>query len=47
MDMLVERSLPVRKEEPAPSAGNVSVPTESGLGPKMQAPGGPLAGEGK
>ena len=47
MDMVVQRGLPVRAEAPPESAGNVSVPTESGLGPKMQPPGGPLAGEGK
>jgi hypothetical protein len=46
MDLLVQRGLPVRAEAPQ-SAGNVSVPTESGLGPKMQPPGGPLAGEAK
>lgn len=47
MDLLVERGLPARAEAPPQSAGNVSVPTESGLGPKMQPPGGPLSGEGK
>lgn len=41
MDMVVQKGLPVRVEPP--SAPNVSVPTESGLGPKMIAPGGPLA----
>jgi hypothetical protein len=29
------------------AARDVSVPTESGLGPKMLPPGGPLAGESK
>jgi hypothetical protein len=47
MDLLVQRGLPVRAEAPPQSAGNVGVPTESGLGPKMQPPGGPLAGETK
>jgi hypothetical protein len=42
MDLLVERGLPARKEAPA-SASDASVPTESGLGGKMIAPGGPLA----
>ncbi|MGA2195579.1 MAG: hypothetical protein ABSH40_09940 [Bryobacteraceae bacterium] len=46
MDLLVERGLAVRAEAP-PSASNVSEPTEAGLGPKMQPPGGPLAGESK
>jgi hypothetical protein len=47
MDMVVQRGFPVRAEGPPQSADNVSVPTEAGLGPKMQPPGGPLAGEGK
>ena len=47
MDMLVERGLPVRAEVPLRGIDNASVPTEGGLGPKMQPPGGPLAGEGK
>ncbi|MGA3019288.1 MAG: hypothetical protein ABSF62_19355 [Bryobacteraceae bacterium] len=47
MDMVVQRGLPVRAEVPLRGIDNVSVPTESGLGPKMQPPGGPLAGEGK
>ena len=45
MDLVVQKGLPVRAATP-PSAEGVSVPTESGLGPKMQPPGGPL-GEGK
>lgn len=44
MDMVVQKGLPVRAV--APPAGGVSVPTTSGLGPKMLPPGGPL-GEGK
>jgi hypothetical protein len=47
MDLLVHRGLPVRAQAPPQSADNVSVPTESGLGPKMLPPGGPLAGEAK
>jgi len=43
MDLLVERGLAARKEAPQ-SASDASVPTESGLGPKMIAPGGPLGG---
>jgi len=45
MDMVVKKGLPVRASAPPTSEG-VSVPTESGLGMKMQQPGGPL-GEGK
>jgi hypothetical protein len=45
MDLLVKKGLPVRTDAP-PSAEDVSMPTESGLGLKMQQPGGPL-GEGK
>jgi len=43
MDMVVAKGLPVRAAAP-PTADGVSVPTESGLGPKMMAPGGPLGG---
>jgi hypothetical protein len=54
IDILAQRGLPARPAMPAPSG--VTVPTESGLGPKMQQPGGPLnqgsgtsglSGEGK
>jgi hypothetical protein len=45
IDQLVQKGLPVRTQAPAPSAGAVSVPTDSSLGPKMQQPGGPLASE--
>ncbi len=45
MDRVVKKGLPVRAAVP-PSAEGVSLPTESGLGPKMQQPGGPL-GDGK
>jgi hypothetical protein len=40
IDLLAQRGLPARQAMPAPSG--VTVPTESGLGPKMQQPGGPL-----
>jgi hypothetical protein len=45
IDLVVKKGLPVRPATP-PSTEGISVPTESGLGPKMQLPGGPL-GEGK
>jgi hypothetical protein len=45
MDLVVQKGLPVRTAAP-PSGEGVSQPTDSGLGPKMQRPGGPLA-EGK
>jgi hypothetical protein len=45
MDLVVKKGLPFHAAAP-PSAAAVSVPTESGLGPKMLPPGGPL-GEGK
>lgn len=46
MELLAQRNLPYR-QGPAPdsAAAGVSVPTESGLGPKMIPPGGPLAVE--
>jgi hypothetical protein len=48
IDLLAQRGLPSRPQnEPQSAASDVSVPTESGLGPKMQQAGGPLAGEGK
>jgi hypothetical protein len=43
MDMVVAKGLPVRAAAP-PAAEGMSVPTESGLGPKMMFPGGPLGG---
>jgi hypothetical protein len=43
MDMVVAKGLPVRAAAP-PTAEGVSVPTESGLGPKMMLPGGPMGG---
>ena len=45
MDQLVQKGLPVRTPAP-PAVREMSQPTESGLGSKMQQPGGPL-GEGK
>ena len=46
MDLVVKKGLPVRAAAP-PTAEGVSVPTESGLGPKMLPPGGPLGGANK
>lgn len=46
IDLLAQRGLPSRPQAgPQSASAGVSVPTESGLGPKMQQPGGPLAGE--
>jgi hypothetical protein len=45
MDLLAQRGLPVRQNAPQTDSRDVSTPTESGLGPKVQRPGGPLAGE--
>lgn len=46
IDVLAQRGLPARPQTgPQTAAAGVSVPTESGLGPKAQQPGGPLAGE--
>ena len=45
IDMLAKKGLPARQQQP-PDSG-VSVPMESGLGPKMMPPGGPLAGDMK
>lgn len=46
IDLLAQRGVASRPQaEPQSAAAGVSVPTESGLGPKMQRPGGPLAGE--
>ena len=46
IDLLAQRGLPARQQAgPETSAPDVSVPTESGLGPKMIQPGGPLAAE--
>ena len=48
IDLLAQRGLPSRPQKGSQTAAfDVSVPTESGLGPKMQQVGGPLAGEGK
>jgi hypothetical protein len=44
IDRLVQKGLPVRTQNgPQSAASSVSIPTASGLGPKMQRPGGPLA----
>ncbi len=45
IDLLAKKGLPARTEQPA--ASNVTVPMESGLGPKMLPSGGPLAGDMK
>jgi hypothetical protein len=46
IDLLAQRGLASRPQAgPQSASAGVSVPTESGLGPKMQQPGGPLAGE--
>jgi hypothetical protein len=46
IDLLAQRGLPARPGNgPESAASGVSVPTESGLGPKMLPPGGPLAGD--
>jgi len=43
IDLLAQRGLPSRPQAgPQSAAAGVSVPTESGLGPKMMPPGGPL-----
>jgi hypothetical protein len=43
MEMLAKQGLPSRQHAPTPDPA--TVPTESGLGPIMQQPGGPLAPE--
>ena len=43
IDMLAQKGLPSRAQDTQTAGGDVSVPTESGLGPKMLPPGGPLA----
>jgi hypothetical protein len=45
MDLLSQRGLPVRATAPPSAASGVSIPTESGLGPIIHQPGGPLAAE--
>ncbi len=46
IDLLAQRGLPARPQgaQQAPPR-DITLPTESGLGAKMQQPGGPLAGE--
>jgi hypothetical protein len=45
MELLAQRPPAARASGDAAAEGGVSVPTESGLGPKAQRPGGPLAEE--
>lgn len=46
MDLLAQRGLPARQQAgPQSAASGVTVPTESGLGPIVQQPGGPLASQ--
>jgi len=46
IDLLAATHLPARQtQEPQTAAADVSLPTASALGPKMQPPGGPLAGQ--
>jgi len=48
MDLLAQRGVATRPQTDQQNVSrDVSMPTESGLGPKMQRPGGPLAGEMK
>lgn len=44
IDMLAQRGLPSRPENGPQSVSTATVPHESGLGPIMNQPGGPLAG---
>jgi hypothetical protein len=44
IDLLAQRGLTARPESAAQPAGDVTVPTESGLGMKVHRPGGPLGG---
>ncbi|HLI85011.1 MAG TPA: hypothetical protein VKV17_13900 [Bryobacteraceae bacterium] len=45
IDKLLAKGLPARAQAPAEAPDGVSVPTDSGLGEKIQQVGGPLAGE--
>ena len=45
IDLLAGSHLPARQTQQPETAAAVSLPTASGLGPKMQPPGGPLAGQ--
>lgn len=47
MEILAARGLPSAPAAPDAGSSNVSVPSESGLGPKMIAPGGPLASDSR
>lgn len=44
MDLVAQQGLPYRQQPPA-AADTATVPTMAGLGPIMQQPGGPLAGQ--
>jgi hypothetical protein len=44
IDKLLQKGLPSRQSA-APAPSGITVPTAASLGPKMQQPGGPLAGE--
>jgi hypothetical protein len=43
IELLAQRGLPSRPASAIPPPDNISIPTASGLGSKMQQPGGPLA----
>jgi hypothetical protein len=47
IDLLAQRGLPARPQSGVQSSSDASVPTESGLGSKVQQVGGPLAGVSK
>lgn len=47
IDLLAQRGLPSRPQNGVQSASTASIPTESGLGEKVQQVGGPLAGISK
>jgi len=47
IDLLAQKGLPARPQNGVQSASTASVPTESGLGEKVQQAGGPLAGAAK
>jgi hypothetical protein len=45
MELYLQRAPATRSQADIPQASAVSIPTESGLGPKVQNPGGPLTSE--
>jgi hypothetical protein len=47
IDLLAQRGLPARAQNGMQSASDASIPSESGLGEKVQQVGGPLAGVAK